>query len=89
MIDQSTEYNWPGNVRELENIIERVVIVSLGNLLTRVKWLPEDKIEGQSGICTLEKNVRQHILKALQITKWQVSDYKGATKLLELKRTTQ
>ena len=25
------EYNWPGNIRELRNIVERAVIVSIGN----------------------------------------------------------
>ncbi|MBI3301042.1 MAG: sigma 54-interacting transcriptional regulator [Deltaproteobacteria bacterium] len=27
------EYDWPGNVRELENLIERIVVLSDGNLL--------------------------------------------------------
>ncbi|MCF7885752.1 MAG: sigma 54-interacting transcriptional regulator [Candidatus Marinimicrobia bacterium] len=88
VIEKLTEYNWPGNVRELENIIERAVIVSPGKRLTKGEWLPENKIEGQSGICTLEENVRQHILKALQITNWQVGGDKGAAKLLGMKRTT-
>ena len=34
------DYSWPGNVRELENIIERVVILSTGNMIT-VKDLPQ------------------------------------------------
>ena len=28
-------YDWPGNVRELENIIQRAVVLSRGNILTR------------------------------------------------------
>ena len=28
------EYPWPGNVRELENVIERAVVLSLGNSIT-------------------------------------------------------
>jgi len=28
------DYNWPGNIRELENIIERCVVVTAGNLIT-------------------------------------------------------
>lgn len=27
-------YDWPGNVRELENIIERIIVISDGNLIT-------------------------------------------------------
>jgi Nif-specific regulatory protein len=32
-IDMLTAYHWPGNVRELENIIERAVLVSEGNVV--------------------------------------------------------
>ena len=28
-----TRYPWPGNVRELENLIERAVILTSGNVL--------------------------------------------------------
>ena len=34
-------YSWPGNVRELRNIIERVVIMSRGDLI-EVDDLPQD-----------------------------------------------
>ncbi len=33
-------YDWPGNVREIENVIERMVVMSTGDLLT-VKDLPD------------------------------------------------
>ncbi len=29
------EYDWPGNVRELENIIQRAVVLSRGNIISR------------------------------------------------------
>jgi DNA-binding NtrC family response regulator len=32
-LDLLTEYDWPGNVRELENVIERAVVLSPGNLI--------------------------------------------------------
>ena len=35
------EYGWPGNVRELKNVIERMVIMSEGNVLG-LELLPED-----------------------------------------------
>ena len=28
------EHNWPGNVRELKNIIERLMIMTLGKVIT-------------------------------------------------------
>lgn len=34
-------YNWPGNIRELENVIERAVIMSDGELITS-RHLPSD-----------------------------------------------
>lgn len=34
VIDILMEYDWPGNVRELENIIERLVVTTPGDILT-------------------------------------------------------
>ena len=64
-------YAWPGNIRELENLIERAVIVSPGPVL-RVPLsefkLPAEPVAGD--ILTLEAAEREHILKALEATKW-------------------
>jgi transcriptional regulator with PAS, ATPase and Fis domain len=35
LIDIFYDYDWPGNVRELENIIERMVVVSTGDVLDK------------------------------------------------------
>jgi Nif-specific regulatory protein len=32
-IDMLSAYHWPGNVRELENVLERAVLVSMGNVI--------------------------------------------------------
>lgn len=40
------EYSWPGNVRELKNVVERMVILSQGNVIRaseqpfRAPWRP-------------------------------------------------
>lgn len=34
VIDKLVEYNWPGNVRELENVIERMIVTAVGEVLT-------------------------------------------------------
>lgn len=39
-LDLLVEYDWPGNVRELQNLMERLIILSTGNIL-RVEALPE------------------------------------------------
>ncbi|HEY8730919.1 MAG TPA: sigma-54 dependent transcriptional regulator [Candidatus Limnocylindria bacterium] len=42
------EYNWPGNVRELENVIERAVVLSRGQIITS-RELPFGEHEGGDG----------------------------------------
>ncbi|RUM90079.1 MAG: sigma-54-dependent Fis family transcriptional regulator [Thermodesulfatator sp.] len=43
-----SSYEWPGNVRELENIVERLVILSSGNMITK-EDLPEQILKNASG----------------------------------------
>lgn len=33
-IERLIEYDWPGNVRELENLIERLVVITVGDVIT-------------------------------------------------------
>jgi Nif-specific regulatory protein len=33
-LDLMTDYDWPGNVRELQNLMERLVILSTGDMLS-------------------------------------------------------
>ena len=40
-IDRFLAYPWPGNVRELENMVERVVVLSSGEMITALD-LPEE-----------------------------------------------
>ena len=42
------EYNWPGNVRELENVIERAVVLSRGQIITS-RELPFGEHESGEG----------------------------------------
>ena len=42
------EYNWPGNVRELENVIERAVVLSRGQIITS-RELPFGEHEAGDG----------------------------------------
>ena len=88
-MDALVAYPWPGNVRELENVIERAVIISQGAQLELGEWLPKP-IAGShsSGFMTLEQHERQHILEALERTRWQVSGKRGAATMLGIKPTT-
>ena len=47
-LDFLTVYDWPGNVRELQNLVERLVILTVGDVL-RVEDLPEYMTRPGSG----------------------------------------
>jgi formate hydrogenlyase transcriptional activator len=85
-----SEWHWPGNVRELENLMERSVILSEGNVL-RVP-LAELKKESPSPVSetnrSLDNAEREHILRVLREVKGVFSGPDGAARRLGLKRTT-
>jgi len=84
-------YQWPGNVRELENIIERAMIVSRGEVLEiDAQWLSEDGgvRSAPRGLPSFAEVERQAILDALQRCGGRVYGAAGAAALLQLKPTT-
>lgn len=48
VVDVFEKYDWPGNVRELRNLVERMIVMSPENIITRLD-LPESICE--NGIC--------------------------------------
>jgi len=64
-------YEWPGNVRELQNVLERGIILSEGELITE-QYLPLDltgrtaDIPADGPLLSLKAVERQHILAVLQ-----------------------
>jgi transcriptional regulator with GAF, ATPase, and Fis domain len=79
-------YPWPGNVRELRNIIERAMITSIGPTL-RVS-LPDVSDSTAARSMALADVEREHIVHALELTRWRVRGKQGAAALLRLKPTT-
>ena len=77
---------WPGNIRELENLIERAVILTSGDLL-QIPSLPSVRAI-QSEPTTLAEAERDHILKTLEESNWVVGGRSGAATRLGMKRTT-
>ena len=70
-------YQWPGNVRELENVLTRGVVLSKGPVLLR-DYLPDlngsapSPAVGTEGIEPLDDVVKEHVLKALTFTNWDL-----------------
>ena len=92
-------YDWPGNVRELENLIERMVILSEGEILD-IPDLPEHFHHSPQETIRLNADIpeegvplqkmlsdleRQLIIKALNQSGWVKNQ---AAQLLQLNRTT-
>ena len=84
------EYHWPGNVRELENLIERAMIVSAGNVLTLDPcWLqPTSIAEPGKNSSSLKDLERQAIVAALERCQGKIYGANGAAAVLGLKPTT-
>jgi two-component system, NtrC family, nitrogen regulation response regulator NtrX len=82
-------YSWPGNARELRNIIERMAILTAGNLLTVDSVPVEIRLAQDPGPKSNLKEAREsaerdHILRALDESSWNVS---GAARALGMERT--
>ena len=82
-------YHWPGNARELRNVIERMAILTSGERLTRDSIPVELRVQRDSGQKSTiqearESAERDHILRALEESNWNVS---GAARALGMERT--
>ena len=83
-------YGWPGNIRELRNTVERMAILTRGDLLQAESVPVEIRIArnsaGPRGNLreAKESAEREHILRALEESKWNVS---SAARVLGMERT--
>ena len=82
-------YSWPGNARELRNVIERMAILTTGERLTRDSIPVEIRVQREAGPKSTiqearESAEREHILRALEESNWNVS---GAARALGMERT--
>ncbi|PHN03454.1 DNA-binding response regulator [Flavilitoribacter nigricans DSM 23189 = NBRC 102662] len=80
------QYRFPGNVRELENIIERAVILTPGEILDLSYWKPDNESsrERSTEIKTMEEMQQELIIRTLEKTHWRVSGPDGAAAILDM-----
>lgn len=84
------DHHWPGNIRELRNTVERMAILTRGDLLTADSIPVEIRLS--RGAAAPKGNLREakesaereHILRALDEAKWNVS---SAARALGMERT--
>jgi formate hydrogenlyase transcriptional activator len=91
IMDALVRYPWPGNVRELQNFIERAVILSPASILRApVSELEAFQLHGEvnTPMTGLEEVERDHIIRALEASKWIVGGRNGAAERLGMKRTS-
>ncbi len=84
------EYDWPGNVRELENVMQRAVLLSEGDIVTLPQISREiKKLPAQSEtLVPLAEMERRYILKVLGACSGRIAGQGGAAEILGLKRST-
>ena len=83
-------YAWPGNARELRNAVERMAILSAGDVLTAAAIPLELRLQrepgaGRSSVQEARESAeREHVLRALEEAGWNVS---SAARALGMERT--
>ena len=83
-------YPWPGNVRELKNIIERVLNMAPGPVVTGAEVCKHLRSQAEQGgltgeVLSMEEVERQAIQRALKVAGGNVS---RAARLLKISRNT-
>lgn len=83
---------WPGNVRELENVVERAVLLTRGNVLQLslpdITAVTPDTSPVATESAKEGEDEYQLIIRVLKETNGVVAGPKGAAQRLGLKRTT-
>jgi DNA-binding NtrC family response regulator len=86
-------YDWPGNIRELEHLIERSMLLSIGDTITEIQLplspkRPTIPTADNIRVRTLEEMEREHILGILKMCKGKIYGPGGAAELLNIPSTT-
>ena len=88
-MESLTNYNWPGNIRELQNVIERAVVLAAGPIVkVDESMVRSDGSAREPAVDTLESMERNHIVRALNETKWVIHGKRGAAEILGINPST-
>ena len=95
-LDLLLSYEWPGNIRELQNVIERSVILSAGDVfsvdeswLSRESSQPESGVQLRRGLPRASRASERDIIEAaLAESKGRVSGPSGAAARLKIAPST-
>ena len=81
-------YNWPGNIRELENVIERAMIISLGDTLQIELQTTPDQNHVTTDKMSLEEVEKSFLLETLESCDWKINGAGGAAERLNMPPST-
>jgi transcriptional regulator with GAF, ATPase, and Fis domain len=96
-LDLLQSYNWPGNIRELQNVIERSVILSSGDVFSvDEQWLSQRSVSPARPLKASQRakgqveplSEREIIEGALAATRGRVSGPSGAAEKLGIRAST-
>ncbi|WP_207513756.1 sigma-54-dependent transcriptional regulator [Longitalea luteola] len=92
-LEKLLAYEWPGNIRELENVMERAMLLTTGQVI-RDKSLPSLRnrsvalSNAEGPVKTIEENERDYIIATLKKCNGKISGTGGAAELLNIKVST-
>jgi transcriptional regulator with GAF, ATPase, and Fis domain len=89
-MDALQAYDWPGNVRELQNVIERALILTTGDILQLDGAFTSVPAEGMHRHESQRLDVveRDHIVEVLEQCGWRINGTGHAADVLGLKPNT-
>ena len=91
-LDKLMAYDWPGNVRELENVIERAVTMSQGDVvrlfLSKTRQAKSTKPESSFVPKSMQEMEKEHIISTLKQVAWKISGPNSAAEILQMKEST-
>jgi len=103
-MERLVRYEWPGNIRELQNVVERAVILTAGDVL-QLESLPSLRAQPAvpvahallpfvpandhaPGAATIEAVERAYVERVLGETSWVIEGERGAARRLGLHPNT-